>query len=42
MSEYDIIGFRMSMISLLFYESEANLRMSVNNNDIIQMHLGYG
>ena len=29
------------MISLLLYESEAKLRMSVNNKDIIQMYLGY-
>ena len=42
MSEYDIIGSRMSMISLLFYEPEANLRMSANYNDIIRMNLGYG
>jgi len=31
----------MSMISLLLHESEAKPRMSVNNKDIIQMHLGY-
>ena len=29
------------MISLLLHESEAKLRMSVNNKDIIGMYLGY-
>ena len=29
------------MISLLLHESEAKLRMSVNNKDIIRMYLGY-
>ena len=29
------------MISLLLHESEAKLRTSVNNKDIIQMFLGY-
>ena len=29
------------MISLLLHESEAKLRMSVNNKDIIRMNLGY-
>ena len=29
------------MISLLFHESEAKQRTSVNNKDIIQMYLGY-
>ena len=29
------------MISLLLHESEAKLRTSVNNKDIIRMHLGY-
>ena len=29
------------MISLLLHKSKAKLRMSVNNNDIIQMFLGY-
>ena len=28
------------MISLLLHEPEAKLRMSVNNKDIKQMHLG--
>ena len=27
--------------SLLLHKSEAKLRMSVNNKDIIQMYLGY-
>ena len=29
------------MISLLLHESEAKLRMSVNNKDIIRIYLGY-
>ena len=29
------------MISLLLHQSEAKLRMSVNNKDIIRMYLGY-
>ena len=29
------------MISLLLHESEAKLRTSVNNKDIIRMYLGY-
>ena len=29
------------MISLLLHESEAKLKMSVNNKDIIRMLLGY-
>ena len=29
------------MIPLLLHESEAKLRMSVNNKDIIRMSLGY-
>ena len=29
------------MISLLLHKSEAKLRMSVNNKDIIRMYLGY-
>ena len=29
------------MISLLLHESEAKLRTSVNNKDIIRIHLGY-
>ena len=29
------------MISLLLHESEVNPRTSVNNRDIIRMHLGY-
>ena len=29
------------MISLLLHKSEAKLRTSVNNKDIIRMHLGY-
>ena len=31
----------MSRISLLLQESEAKLRMSVNNKDIMRMYLGY-
>jgi len=31
----------MSRISLLLHKSEAKLRMSVNNKDIIRMYLGY-
>ena len=29
------------MISLLLHKSEAKMRMSVNNKDIIRMYLGY-
>ena len=29
------------MISLLLHQSEAKLRMSVNNKDIMRMYLGY-
>ena len=30
-----------SIIFMLLHESEAKLRMSVNNKDIMQMYLGY-